>query len=538
MTSLKRIFGRKDVYYACFVLAILLKLGLYLHFFQLEGDKLFQAIGGKNLVEGNGLTFEQVHAWDLSTSVFQPLDRWPPGFSLLLAPFYALTHNVEISCLVIDFISIVFFFVVLGKLLHKINLPVFVISLLLLYNGAVMGAFISKPTDFPAAALILYTLYLTLTFTENTGAKPLRFGIVLGLVNSLPLLLRYMYLPCVFVVPLILIWAGYTRKEKRISSGGLTALVTTCVITIAVLFFQKTYTGQASYIFLSGRRFYPENLLEFYPFITASFVDINFVLLQLGKLSGASYMTMFESARILDFLLLAILMVMFLKFVIKRFALQDSWDVFITVTGVLGILICGTLSYLSLTNDPASTLFTDGLSWTFVAEPRFFLLLMIVLPLIAAHYLFKSGDSRSTSSFKKAGRGLFYCLVFFQVLHTGYFLAKRFYPLGLTGDNVLITSPVKSYLEQKIQKMKETGADVVMTSNNETVSNWATLNGEKGILNIEELNSFGLSAKRPTVLLVLIEDQMLPQYRAMLDQKNIRFEKRIGKLSVFSLKID
>ena len=533
MHDLKRFFASRDVYRICLFIAVTTRIALYLHFFQFEGDKLFQSLGAKNLVEGNGLTFQHVLPQDLSTIIFEPVNRWPPGYSLLIAPFYLITKHLETSSLIVDIVSIVLFFAVLHALLGTLKFPQLLVTLLILFNGATFAPYISKPTDLLANTAILYSCYLSLIFLPDT-LKTARFGYYIGAINVVPVLFRYMYLPCLPVIPLLLIGVGYLKKDARIKRGGINSLILSIILTGCILLFQKMYTGSSSYLFLSGKGFYPANLLGLYPFVLSAFIDINFIQQQISLISGVPYRVLFDYVKMLNAFIFIALVISLIRFIIHKSRNSlTKWDFFVISAGAINLTILFLLFYLSVINNQGSRLFTSRLRWTFVEEGRFFTFAMTVLPVIAGYYLFVAYPCRSPR-YKMLLQYLFAGLIFFQVAHTCYFLAQRFSPLGLDGGNVLLTKPAQSFLNNRIQEINRKDWNVVLTGNDETVSNWAALINEKGLLDLNKLNAHKIVTGKPTVILIVLQDQVLPVYNNILSGMNVRLEKQIGHLFIYS----
>ena len=82
----KNVLSRKETGFIIIIIAVLIKILLQVAFFSIQGDKAFQLVAAKNLLDGHGLTFNYVSLNDLSTEKFSPLIGWPPGYSLVLTP--------------------------------------------------------------------------------------------------------------------------------------------------------------------------------------------------------------------------------------------------------------------------------------------------------------------------------------------------------------------------------------------------------------------------------------------------------------------
>jgi hypothetical protein len=500
----------------------------------LEGDKLFQALGAKGLVEGRGITFQHVLASDLTTRLNDPVNRWPIAYSVLLAPFYWLTNNMEVTCIIVDLLSIFFFFFALYRLLHRLQLQSFLISAVILFCGTMFGPSISKPTDLLACACLLYTCLLFIAF-ESDATKPPGFGLAIATSIVMAAAFRYMYAPCLCIIPALLLWIGYSRKDKRIQSGAKYTIVGIVIFYAAFLLFQKVSVGSSVYIIGAEKGFFPANLLRLYPFIPDAF-DINFMMQQLESFAHVSFMFFLACLRYINLLLLALLLYKCIALIICRppvlWTVVESFFVLCTFISSSILLL---LSYLSVTNSSAPIPTRIPFAWTFVGDGRYFLFPITILPAVAAWWLFNK-QWFTMRKIRQPLRYLFFVLIIFQVVHTLYFLTRRFDPLGLKGDNVLITRRGESYLQRRIKECKQQGYNVVLTGTDETVSNWAELGGNNGILRVSELLSTDVHPKNPSIVFVLVAQHMLPSIKTTLTYKQFLMETQIGPMTVFSKK--
>lgn len=243
-----RFFSRRDISLICFLLAVLCKIAFTYYFATLDGDKLYQAMAAKNLAEGHGITIKQVHAPDLSKEFYEPLQGWPPGYSIIVAGIYLLVHDLNIACFIIDVLSVIFFFVVLRQLLLLFRFPGWLINLLLLFNGLFFSTYtwFSTPTDLLTLACTLYACYLSLSVFGERG-KPVS-GIWIGMINVIPAWLRYLSIPVSLVIPAFLLWNGYSRKDKQLVRHAWKTTIVTALGVAGVLIFQHSYAGNAAYI--------------------------------------------------------------------------------------------------------------------------------------------------------------------------------------------------------------------------------------------------------------------------------------------------
>jgi hypothetical protein len=209
------------------------------------------------------------------------------------------------------------------------------------------------------------------------------------------------------------------------------------------------------------------------------------------------------------------------------------WYFFVILTGTIIAVILGCLSYLSLSNSAVTESSGFKFEWTFVGDGRYFLFTMTMLPIVAGYLLFTS-KWLTRRKFQRPLQFFFFICVFLQLSHTLYFIGRRFDPLALNGQNVLLTYPVQSYVKNRISELKQEGWNVAISGNDETVANWATLNGENGILQLDELLSADVRPKKKSVVFVMIENKAAEAIGKHLTEKAFKMEKAIDKVSIFS----
>lgn len=482
------------------------------------------------------MTIKYVHASDLSTEIYEPLNRWPPGYSLAVALVYFLTRDLVLSCVIVDIAGIILFFIVARKLLNILSFPRLISTVLLLFFACAIDPNISKPTDLLAMVAILYSIYLCLVLFNNPG-KPSTFGILMGIANTLPLFLRYMYLPCIIIIPVVLIFLGVKTRRRRLTNTGWYSLCTSFILGSAIILFQKLYTGGSTYVFLQSHGFFPENLLKAFPVLIHSLLDTNFFLQQTGLLLNVEFFQLWNAATILNWAFGLVLLALFFIYLLRLKVAEFSvWSLFVVFSGVISLTIISVLTYLSLITDRTSKLFTSGNEWTFVADGRFYMFISFMFPVVSAHYFFNT-EKPFLSSLKRLFKVVLVALVVIQVVHGIYFLVKRFAPFKLEGGNVLLTQDVSDYLISRLQREKNSGRYVAFTSHDETVSNWATMHGAAGLLHMSELESIPPASKYRTRLYLVVEESMVQSTSGLISQYNFALERTIGKVSIYSIEV-
>jgi hypothetical protein len=173
-----------------------------------------------------------------------------------------------------------------------------------------MDQTISKPTDLLACAGLLYAGLLFMRFLTD-GSLSRNYGCYIGIAVMIPVAFRYMYLSCIWVIPVVLLWLGYRNKDKRLSTGGVYTLLLAAALSVAGFLAQKSIVGSAAYIVQTEKGFFPENLLMLYPFIADAFFDINFIQQQISGISGLPYIFLYECLKLINLVMLGILLVKF-----------------------------------------------------------------------------------------------------------------------------------------------------------------------------------------------------------------------------------
>ena len=101
--KVKHLLADKKITLAIILFTITCRIIQLIYFFNIRVDGMYQHMATLNFVNGHGISTGYALPTDLSTTVYEPLINWPPGYSLLLAPFYILfTHNYIAAGLTLD----------------------------------------------------------------------------------------------------------------------------------------------------------------------------------------------------------------------------------------------------------------------------------------------------------------------------------------------------------------------------------------------------------------------------------------------------
>jgi hypothetical protein len=528
--SLKLFFSRKDVSLACMVLAIGTKILLALYFTQLDTDKLFQAMAGKNFAEGHGLTIKQVHVNDLSKEYYEQLQGWPPGYSIVAGLIYLLVHDVDTACIIIDVILIVLFFTALKKLLKQLDFPAYLVNLLLLFKAASMPFSLttSTPTDFLTFVLYLYLCSFVIGLFQ--GARTNFNKTALAVINILPAWFKYMYLPVTFVIPLFIIWNGWKQKDRQLYRYGVITCILAVLGTAALLAIQLPYSKPADYVAVSEKGIFLSNIGRLYPFYISAFVTLDFYLVQLSMFTKYSYVAWLTVLKWMNLVLFLPTLAWFLWYAFKKKWLTTSgWNTFILAGGSLCLTLLSGLVGMAVTHNKN---FAPPrlLVWTYLDEERYLMLPEFFVFVITVRLLFL--QHVMAYRLKRWLQGAFVLIVAIETGHCAYFLVKNF-----TFDQrhfAVATSQKRmlDYIQHLVQQNKQKGVNVVVT--NSTLANRSVLMGGKGLVEVSELNRPQIHASQPTMLVAVMNDYEFAYYKPFLSKPGVRLINTMNNRYVYA----
>ncbi len=371
--TFKRIFSLNISSTVIVLISIIGRIIQQIHFTDVTGDKIFQIQATKNLLEGNGYTFLQAMPSDLSSAVYTPLIKWPPGYSILLSPFYSVfKENLFWGSLGLDILTCISFIWLSRKIIRLFNVPLYAINLYTIITGFYIYTFCSASmSDLITLVFYLSAVYLTLRLLLSSEKK-LSLTLVITFILFCCSVLRYMFIPVVFVIPLYLVANGWVNKNKLLLNRGLFILITLIVLEGGVLFAQKQLTGSFAYVSDSAKRFMSGNTLRLDPFLFSSFININLIGVQLEEKAGIPYSKSFLFLQRLHFIPFLLFFVIAVRWLLKkRLKSPGLTDHYISIGVLSSLAILFLLFSLSLIWAP-----TPGLNkisdWTFVQEDRYF----------------------------------------------------------------------------------------------------------------------------------------------------------------------
>ncbi|HEX2606147.1 MAG TPA: hypothetical protein VHK91_02165 [Flavisolibacter sp.] len=347
-----------------------------LYFFNLRSDRSFQLLATDNLVRGHGVSLAEVQASDLSHSIYSTLIKWPPGYSLLTAPLYAIDpHQYAVTALLLDMIAAIILIVSGRGILRQLNVAVELVNLFTLSTAFyIYDFYFISSTDAIAISAFAAGLYFLIRLVKTrTGWYGAAFTVCMLLTG----LLKYLFIPVMFVVPHFLILKGFADRRDFLKKTAVVSLFLLALSLALVLVYQKKKSGSAVYVSAGARGLYPENLLSSYPFLPAALVKPE-TIERVTSIRTPILTGFYQLLQITGLLLILIFLLTLLRRSFWRLLEDPHW--FATLSLLLMLVNYLVLAALSLT--VARTEETPGVFWTFVQEPRYYGLAIVLLHLL------------------------------------------------------------------------------------------------------------------------------------------------------------
>lgn len=372
-----QLLSDKKVYLIIILLAITGRIIQLLFYLDSFFDTTFQVIATQNFLNGNGISTAVANPGNLSAVIYQPLINWPPGYSLLLSPFYIATgHNYLMACLVLDILSATAIIFITRRILKLLEVSTALINLFTLLTAFFIYYFYyTGSTDGIAVAFFLGAVNASLALIK-TRDRWLTRSITVGLCLFAGASLKYLFFPIAFVLPVFLFIYSYQNKAGLVKK---TAWLSFGIVTVGIAFlylYQKNVSGAGTYISAPGRGFFPEHLLRLHPAIPGALFTPNTVKKLPGSLAEPA-MNILRVLHIIIFLVITFFAARhFIKSGLKDASLQKT---FLYLSLSLSIAVSVVLILLSLLVD--KELIPPDRWWTYVEDARYYGLPDILLHL-------------------------------------------------------------------------------------------------------------------------------------------------------------
>ena len=480
-------------------------------FFNIRVDASYQVMATMHFVNGHGLSFGEVFANDLSVTHYETLWNWPPGYSILLAPFYlASGQNYIIAGIALDIVTATFLILISRSLLKKLEVRLYLRNIFtILTSFFIYSFYFVASSDAIAISFFIAAFYFYVSILKNSGS-PLTRASLLALCLIACAWIKYLFIPVVFIIPILLFIQGRTNGNKSIKTSGIISFLILFTGVAILLVFQKLTAGSTGYISQPERGFFPGHLRHFYPFIPAAFLrpdtlDVFF------KIKASIVHLFFQVIHLLVFVAS---LLWFSHYVYKkRFQLVSPREGFLYSSFFISLGIFLLLALLSLRVAREEIL--PGVFWTYIEETRYYGLVFVLIHLSLFIY-FKWLSARLRMAFffillllsTEAARGIF-------------FTARRVMLLGKETYSWQRESKFQQYAGKVIQNAltNKHVQRVVIAGSSYYMNHRVSLHCNAPILYDQgKLNSPDLiGSRQPALLLVMLQESEMEKFRPFLD---------------------
>ena len=506
MKHLLQILESKYATVFCIIFAIANRI-IFATLYSIIGrDARVQITLAKNFLAGKGLGVTKYFAADLNTPVFDTTQLFAPGVSFIIMPFLKLFNNDEYNALLaLDIVICIFFVIAVRSVGKKAGLPIALNNILTLIAGCTQYTFFMSGTssDTIGLTLILFGLSILVDIIEKQGRKKLVFLFLYSLIFFLPSFFRYMYLPVSFLFPIIIIAFGIFYKNKTLRITGAWLFVFVVSFIILMLSLSSWLNGNSLYVIDTGRGIFFDQLIHWYPYIPAAFINIDFAAQLIAKVTGINYIDAFIFFEVINVIFFLFLVFQLLRwFLFKRIQFNKS-SIFIISGTAISLCILSLLAYFALTYKPQ--LYGIYL-WNYNYESRYFAFIYIFLPILILLFL-SFYKSFSKSFISKCILFTAALLLFIEVLHGVYYNVKI---LTRHKDVLVIKDRVADYV-QFAGMLKELGAkypqhEILISASDQSFLHNASELGYKAIFDYTSLNKIDLKVEKKSILLFPIHE--------------------------------
>lgn len=510
MNRFKYFFSGKRISFLIVLAAITGRTIQLIFFHNIRVDRSFQLMAMQNLVHGHGVSLAHVLPSDLSATIYEPLIKWPPGYSLLIAPFYLLfNQDYFLASLIVEILFAIVLIVFCRKILSVLEVPVYLINGFTLLCGFFIYEFyVITNTDAITATFFIAALYfalLVLKSQENRFRNLLLLTVLLYACG----LLKYLFIPVIFIVPVFLLLYGFLKNDKTRKKAGAIVFFALAAGICALLIYQKSVGGAATYISQPERGFFPANLLSFFPYLPASFIKPGTI-----ETAGAPGAVMDGFRAVHLVMLCAILAAFVFLFSKKKFQSHLLKTSFFGISFLVTAAISLVLMFLSVRVAKEETF--PGVFWTYVEEARYYGAAVILIQLSV--FLL--------CSFHSVKKGVRYLLFFLMLLfaveiaHGVFFDLKRIWLFQKEEYGWQYEARLQKYADSVLQngKKKYATGRTVLTGSSYYMNHRISLYSHAPLLSdVHSINNLpSIKAKQPVLLLIMLNKNDLVAFQPFL----------------------
>ncbi len=471
-------------------------------------DDSFSIAAAKNLNDGRGYTITTVPEHDLSATYYDPLNKWPPGYSLLLVLVKRITKTEWITaCYILNVIGATLLILALRKIFLLLKIPGRITNIYLLFAGFFPYSFLSIWfSDLLAVTCFMWAIALLLQMTiknKNLISSASTAGLLLGLCAWL----KYLYLPVSPITFIFLLFYSWKTSSFKLTKSLIVGIIVVLASATAELWFQHNHTGTLFYLNPMKEGFFLRNLLHPGPLIPGTLLDLNFWSVQLSGLLHIPYSNFFFIWKCVNVILMIGLLILIYRFYKSNsLRLENSLNFYMNLGIVISVSICALLCFLSLTQAPYSSHSTPY--WTYIEEIRYYGVITIFIQ--QGMFFLVLYQGKLLGRFKKYFILFVTTIVVLIVVHGFYLLSKKALIEKEIGKK-RSTEQFDLTILKTANELMKAGNKLVVCSYVDENANIASLSGSSGLYDIKKING-ELRTMKAITLLVIMNKSMLPEF--------------------------
>jgi hypothetical protein len=388
-------------------------------------DNSFSIAAAKNISEGHGYAIRLASPQDISKAHYEPLSMWPPGYSVLLVAMHAISSLDWIhAAFLLNSIGLTLIVLLLIKIFILLEYPQWIIYPAVLYFGFIFHSFMGIYfTDIFALLFFMTGCCLLLKYVKGVQ-KNFYLVILSGFFFAFSAWQKYLYFGIAFIPLISFLFFGWKRKIKIIQSASVAGLCITGFLIGLLVYFQFRISGCAVYIKPSSETgFFPLQLLGLTPVVPASFLNLDFVNMQITGRYAISYQSMNILWSIINFFSLCLL-VHYSWPIIKN--AQYFKKEFRNFYALMSLWVCVFIFiFLGLLTVRFNRHYEDMMyPWVFVGIPRYFAPFCFLIFQFFVFLFLKPALFPNKVSFYLF-RILVVCIMLEEISHGSYFIFKQ-----------------------------------------------------------------------------------------------------------------
>jgi hypothetical protein len=172
----------------------------------------------------------------------------------------------------------------------------------------------SSSTDVISVALVLFAIAAMIEIV-NAKNKLSYFQICgYGFLFFLPSFFRYMYLPITLLLPIFILLAGFWIKSKELKLSGIKLFFSSTILLLLLFGLTILYNGNAIHVEDTGRGIFFNQVIRWYPFLPASFINLDFAAQQVDRVSSIGYSNIIFYLEIINAVFFIFLVVLLIRY--------------------------------------------------------------------------------------------------------------------------------------------------------------------------------------------------------------------------------